>query len=121
MLGLEVAGEVVARGSEVGELQWQIGDRVCALANGGGYAEYCAVPVGQVLRVPMGLSMEEAACIPETFFTVWHKCALCDPPRRQGWRRLTTPRGVRFGAGFARILAQPFPAKQRVRAEAPFR
>lgn len=47
------------------------GDRVCALTNGGGYAEYCAVPAGQTLPIPAGLSFSEAAAIPETFFTVW--------------------------------------------------
>src|SRR5262245_7707912 len=67
--GLEVAGEVVALGSSA--KAWKIGDQVCALAHGGGYAEYCAVPEGQALRVPKGLSMIEAASLPETFFTVW--------------------------------------------------
>jgi NADPH:quinone reductase len=67
--GLEVAGEVVEKGAAV--TLWRPGDRVCALANGGGYAEYCAVPEGQVLPVPKNLSMTEAASLPETFFTVW--------------------------------------------------
>jgi len=70
ILGLEVAGEVVAVGD--GVKAHAMGDRVCALTNGGGYAEFCAVPQGQALRIPTGLSMLEAACIPETFFTVWH-------------------------------------------------
>ncbi|SDS80120.1 NAD(P)H-quinone oxidoreductase [Pseudomonas granadensis] len=67
--GLEVAGEVVALGE--GVKQFAIGDRVCALTNGGGYAEYCAVPAGQTLPIPAGLDWVHAAAIPETFFTVW--------------------------------------------------
>lgn len=69
IMGLEVAGEVAALGEGVG--RWQIGDRVCALANGGGYAEYACVPASQCLPVPEGLSLTEAAALPETFFTVW--------------------------------------------------
>ena len=69
LLGLEVSGEVVAVGA--GVAQWKAGDAVCALCNGGGYAEYVAVPAGQVLPVPKGLSMLQAAALPETYFTVW--------------------------------------------------
>lgn len=67
--GLEVAGEVVALGAGVS--QFAIGDKVCALTNGGGYAEYCNVPAGQTLPIPDGLDWVQAAAIPETFFTVW--------------------------------------------------
>ena len=67
--GLEVAGEVVALGP--GVTRFAVGDRVCALTNGGGYAEYCAVPAGQTLPVPDGVDWVQAAAIPETFFTVW--------------------------------------------------
>jgi putative PIG3 family NAD(P)H quinone oxidoreductase len=67
--GLEIAGRVAATGSRV--RGWKIGDRVCALVAGGGYAEYCAAPEGQCLPVPEALSMVDAACVPETFFTVW--------------------------------------------------
>jgi putative PIG3 family NAD(P)H quinone oxidoreductase len=67
--GLEVAGEVVALGP--GVTRFAVGDRVCALTNGGGYAEYCAVPAGQTLPVPDGIDWVQAAAIPETFFTVW--------------------------------------------------
>jgi len=67
--GLEIAGEVVACGSEA--RMWKVGASVCALAHGGGYAEYCTVPEVQALPVPRGLSMVEAASLPETFFTVW--------------------------------------------------
>ncbi|WP_309773170.1 MULTISPECIES: NAD(P)H-quinone oxidoreductase [Agrobacterium] len=69
ILGLEVAGEVVALGEGVSD--FQIGDRVCALANGGGYAEYCVVPAGQALPFPTGYDAVKAAAVPETFFTVW--------------------------------------------------
>ena len=70
--GLEVAGEIID-----GDLQamaaagFKIGDHVCALVAGGGYAELCVAPVGQCLPVPQGLSDIEAASLPETFFTVW--------------------------------------------------
>ncbi len=67
--GLEVAGEVVGLG--VGVDGFALGDGVCALVTGGGYAEYCVAPAGQALPVPAGLSMVEAASLPETFFTVW--------------------------------------------------
>jgi NADPH2:quinone reductase len=67
--GLEIAGEVVELGSEA--KNWKVGDKVCALANGGGYAEFCAVPAVQALPIPKSLSMPEAASLPETFFTVW--------------------------------------------------
>ncbi|MFD2647309.1 NAD(P)H-quinone oxidoreductase [Devosia albogilva] len=66
--GLEVAGEIVAVGGDVAGLE--VGDRVMALTNGGGYAEYVAVPHGQVLPVPEGWSFAEAAALPETWFTV---------------------------------------------------
>ncbi|MEI6547750.1 MAG: NAD(P)H-quinone oxidoreductase [Burkholderiales bacterium] len=68
-LGLEVAGRIVALGQGVTE--WKIGEAVCALANGGGYAEYAAAPSGQVLPVPVGLTLLQAAALPETYFTVW--------------------------------------------------
>jgi len=67
--GLEIAGSVVAVGASV--TMWKIGDQVCALTHGGGYAEYCVVPEVQALPIPKGLSMIEAASLPETFFTVY--------------------------------------------------
>lgn len=67
--GLEIAGRIAALGPGVAELA--IGDRVTALVAGGGYAEYCAAPTPQCLPIPEGLSPIEAACLPETFFTVW--------------------------------------------------
>ncbi len=67
--GLEVAGEIVD--GDLGESGFAKGDMVCALVQGGGYAEYCAAPIEQCLPVPDGLTPVEAASLPETFFTVW--------------------------------------------------
>lgn len=67
--GLEVAGEVVAVGEQV--TLYKVGDKVCGLTNGGGYAEYCVVPESQTLTIPENVSFVQAAAIPETFFTVW--------------------------------------------------
>jgi NADPH2:quinone reductase len=68
--GLEIAGTIVALGK--GVTAFKEGDAVTALVTGGGYAEYCVAPVPQCLPVPKGLTMAEAAALPETFFTVWH-------------------------------------------------
>lgn len=70
IMGLEVAGEVLAVGSAVSG--WQPGDRVCALTHGGGYADYTVAPAGQCLPIPADFSMEEAAALPEALLTVWH-------------------------------------------------
>ena len=67
--GLEAAGTVAAVGP--GASRWKIGDRVCALLPGGGYAEYVVTPADHALPVPDSLDLTEAACVPETFFTVW--------------------------------------------------
>ncbi|MFK7875505.1 MAG: NAD(P)H-quinone oxidoreductase [Paracoccaceae bacterium] len=67
--GLEASGEVVALGEGVDSLK--LGDKVCALLPGGGYAEFVATPAAHCLPVPDGLSLKQAACLPETFFTVW--------------------------------------------------
>jgi putative PIG3 family NAD(P)H quinone oxidoreductase len=67
--GLEVSGTIRALGSEV--TGWQVGDQVCALLSGGGYAEQVAAPVGQVLPVPEGVSLQNAAALPEVVCTVW--------------------------------------------------
>jgi putative PIG3 family NAD(P)H quinone oxidoreductase len=69
ILGLEIAGKIVALGE--GVTGHAVGDRVCALANGGGYAQYCAVPATQALPFPKGYDAVKAAALPETFFTVW--------------------------------------------------
>jgi len=68
-LGLEVAGEIAAVGSEVTE--FKVGDQVCALTPGGAYADYCVCDVGSCLSIPSGLTMVQAAAIPENYFTVW--------------------------------------------------
>ncbi len=67
--GLEASGEIAEIGPGVS--QWKVGDKVCALLPGGGYAEYVATPAAHCLPVPAGMGMREAACLPETYFTVW--------------------------------------------------
>ncbi|RKT28011.1 NADPH2:quinone reductase [Roseovarius halotolerans] len=67
--GLEAAGEIVALGEGVSD--WSMGDMVCALLPGGGYAQYVATPAAHCLPIPEGMGLREAACLPETFFTVW--------------------------------------------------
>ena len=67
--GLEASGIVAAVGPGAGP--WQVGDAVCALLPGGGYAEYVVTPAAHALPVPQGMAMKEAACLPETYFTVW--------------------------------------------------
>jgi NADPH2:quinone reductase len=67
--GLEIAGTIVALGSNAGD--WKVGDEVCALVSGGGYAEYCTAPAPQCLRVPKGFTLEQAASVVETSYTVW--------------------------------------------------
>ena len=69
LLGLEISGKVVAVGG--GFENWTIGDSVCALTNGGGYAEYCAVDARHCLPLPHGFNLLEAASVPETYFTIW--------------------------------------------------
>jgi putative PIG3 family NAD(P)H quinone oxidoreductase len=71
--GLEVAGEIVALGE--GVARWKLGDKVCALVAGGGYASHCLAPAEQCLPVPAGLDMAEAAALPENWFTVWTNIA----------------------------------------------
>ncbi len=70
ILGLEVAGTVAACGE--GVVQWKVGDAVCALTPGGGYAEYCTTPAAWCLPPPAGFTLEQAASLPETCFTVWN-------------------------------------------------
>ena len=69
LLGLEVSGKVAAIGSSV--TRWKLGDAVCALTPGGGYAEYCVAPAAHCLPLPAGFDLEHAGAIPENFFTVW--------------------------------------------------
>jgi putative PIG3 family NAD(P)H quinone oxidoreductase len=68
--GLEIAGDVVAVGDKVS--RWKVGDKVCALVSGGGYAEYCVSDEATALSIPKGFSYIDAAALPETFMTVWH-------------------------------------------------
>ncbi len=70
ILGLEVAGTVAAVGENCDP--WQVGDSICALTHGGGYAEYALAPVGQCLPIPSDMSMIEAAALPEALLTIWH-------------------------------------------------
>lgn len=69
LLGLEISGEVVAVGADV--KRWKIGDKVAALTNGGGYAQFCVADAQQCLAVPKGVELQDAGGLPETFFTVW--------------------------------------------------
>ena len=69
LLGLEVSGEVVETGENVD--MWKVGDELCGLTNGGGYAEYCAVEQSHCLQIPDGIGIADAAGLPETYFTVW--------------------------------------------------
>jgi len=70
VLGLEVAGRIAARGTRV--TAWNIGDDVCALVPGGGYAQYCTTPADWCLPIPRGMSLEQSAGLPENYFTVWY-------------------------------------------------
>lgn len=72
LLGLEVSGVVVEAGKNV--TQWKNGDSLCALTNGGGYAEFVAIDAGHCLPIPKGVSMVDAGGLPETYFTVWSNC-----------------------------------------------
>ena len=74
VLGLEVSGQVAALGEGVSG--WQVGDAVCALTPGGGYAQWCTTPAGQALPVPRNISLEHAAALPENWFTVWANLVL---------------------------------------------
>ncbi|MBI3069034.1 MAG: alcohol dehydrogenase catalytic domain-containing protein, partial [Betaproteobacteria bacterium] len=67
--GLEVAGEIVATGA--GVTRWKPGDRVCALVNGGGYAQYCIAAEPITMPIPAGFDLKQAASLPETLFTAW--------------------------------------------------
>ncbi|HVL72842.1 MAG TPA: alcohol dehydrogenase catalytic domain-containing protein, partial [Beijerinckiaceae bacterium] len=105
--GLEVAGRIVAVGAQVSG--FREGDRVCALLAGGGYAEYVAAPAQQCLAIPGDLSVEEAACVPETFFTVWTN--VFDRGRLQAGETLLV-HGGSSGIGTTAIqMAKAFGAK----------
>jgi putative PIG3 family NAD(P)H quinone oxidoreductase len=115
VIGLEVAGTVVARGDDAGE--WQVGDQVCALVAGGGYAEYCVAPAPQCLPVPRSFSMVEAAALPETFFTVWTN--VFERGRLQAGERLLVHGGSSGIGTTAILLARAFGATVYVTAGSP--
>ncbi len=105
--GLEIAGEVVALGG--GANRWKLGDKVCALVVGGGYAEYCPAHESHALPVPPGFSMIEAAAVPETFFTCWQNMFMRAEVRPGDW---VLVHGGTSGIGTTAImLAKAFGAK----------
>ena len=105
--GLEIAGEVVALGSDV--KRWKLGDKVCALVVGGGYAQYCLAYESHALPVPSALSMIEAAAVPETFFTCWQNMFVRADVKSGDW---VLVHGGTSGIGTtAIILAKAFGAK----------
>lgn len=108
--GLEFAGEIVSGDAQaMAQAGFKVGDRVCALVAGGGYAQLCVAPVGQCLPVPQGLSDVEAAALPETFFTVWSN--VFDRGRLQPGETLLVQGGT-SGIGVTAIqLARAFGAR----------
>jgi len=98
VLGLEVSGKVAAVGP--GVAGWRVDDPVCALTPGGGYAEFCLAPAGQALPIPAGITVEQAAGMPETWFTVW--ASLVDIGRLAAGERLLV-HGGSSGIGLAAI------------------
>jgi NADPH2:quinone reductase len=113
--GLEVAGEVTAIGPEV--KRWKLGDKVCALVVGGGYAQYCLAYDSHALPVPPQLSMVEAAAIPETFFTCWQNMFMRAAVKNGDW---VLVHGGTSGIGTTAImLAKAFGAKVITTAGSP--
>ncbi|MDE2002022.1 MAG: NAD(P)H-quinone oxidoreductase [Betaproteobacteria bacterium] len=115
ILGLEIAGRIVACGKDV--TGWTIGDPVCALTPGGGYAEYCTTPASWCLPIPKGWSLEQAASLPENYFTVWNNVF-----DRAGLKRGESfmVHGGTSGIGLAAIqLAKVFGAKVIATAGSP--
>jgi NADPH2:quinone reductase len=103
--GLEVAGVIVSGDAQaMADAGFKVGDRVCALVAGGGYAELCVAPVAQCLPVPKGLSEVEAASLPETFFTVWSN--VFDRARLQKGETLLIQGGT-SGIGVTAIASWP--------------
>jgi NADPH:quinone reductase len=113
--GLEIAGEVAALGPDV--KRWKLGDKVCALVVGGGYAEYCLAYESHALPVPSGFSMIEAAAVPETFFTCWQNMFVRADVKRGDW---VLVHGGTSGIGTTAImLAKAFGAKVITTAGSP--
>lgn len=110
--GLEAAGTIAAVGADVSD--WSVGDNVCALLPGGGYGQFAIVDAGSCLPIPSGLSMEEAASLPETFFTVWAN-AFDDADLKEGETLLV--HGATSGIGVTAIaMAKAFGARVIVTA-----
>jgi NADPH2:quinone reductase len=108
ILGMELSGHVVELGPS-SDSRWQVGDAVCALLAGGGYAEYCAVPEGQCMAVPAGVSIRDAAALPEGVITVW---ANLFEPRRLFPGNLFLVQGGSSGIGTTAIqMARAFGAR----------
>ena len=108
ILGMELSGHIVELGTGTTS-RWQVGDAVCALLAGGGYAEYCAVPEGQCMAVPAGVSIRDAAAIPEAAITVW---ANLFQPRRVFPGNLFLVQGGSSGIGVMAIqVARAFGAR----------
>ena len=98
VLGLDIAGVITQVAGKCSS--WKIGDRVCALVAGGGYADFCAVPYEQLLPIPAGLSWEQAAALPEVLFTAWNNLVLHG---RIGKRERILIQGGASGVGLAAI------------------
>lgn len=116
ILGLEVAGEIAARGSGAEE-RWKVGDKLCALVAGGGYAEYCVAHSGCCLPVPEGMELAAAASLPEAAFTVWAN--LFDPPRIHSGDRFLMQGGTSGIGTFAIQAAKAFGAAVVATAGSP--
>ena len=114
LLGLEVAGTVVKLGP--GAARFRQGDQVCALVNGGGYAEYAIAPEDTTLPVPEGLTLVEAAALPETVFTVWHNVFERAALKPGEWLLV---HGGTSGIGTTAIQIGSRPYASRPRAKAP--
>lgn len=107
LLGLEVAGEVVAVGEAV--RAWQVGERLCGLTQGGGYASYCTIAQDHCLPVPKGLQLAEAASLPEAYFTVWSNIFMS---ARLAAREVFLVHGAAGGLGTVAVqLASAFGAR----------
>src|SRR3954449_8824946 len=107
ILGLEVAGEIAALGTDT-DKRWKIGDKVCALLPGGGYAEYCVAHGGCCLPIPEEMEFTAAACLPEAAFTVWAN--LFEPRRIHSGDRFLMQGGTGGIGTFAIQAAKAFGA-----------
>jgi NADPH2:quinone reductase len=115
IIGLEVAGSIVAVGSEVEG--WRVGDRICALLAGGGYAEYCVAPAPQCLPVPKDFTLVEAAALPEAYFTIWTN--VFERAHLQSGEHILVHGGASGIGTTAIVLARAFGATVYVTAGSP--